>query len=107
MGISRFHSLRDSAAQESRSGHRRRTLQKTQKRNLHQITYPGRIRKKFKIEEGAKLEVVETSEGILFKLKESTRNFTDTYPQFATSQEMKKLLIKLREKDAKQHISSH
>lgn len=64
-------------------------------------TIPARLRKKFKIEEGTKLEVVETSEGILFKLKASKTNFTGTYPQFATSQQVKKLLIKLREKDAR------
>ena len=65
-----------------------------------QTTIPARLRKKFKIEEGTKLEVVETSEGILFKLKASKTDFTGTYPQFATAQQMKKLLITLREKDA-------
>ncbi len=65
-----------------------------------QTTIPARLRKKLKIEEGTKLEVVETNEGILFKLKSSTRDFTGTYPQFASPQEMKKLLTKLREKDA-------
>jgi AbrB family looped-hinge helix DNA binding protein len=64
-----------------------------------QTTIPACLRKKYKIEEGTKLEVVETSEGILFKLQESTKNFADTYPQFAAPQEMKKLLINLREKD--------
>jgi AbrB family looped-hinge helix DNA binding protein len=65
-----------------------------------QTTIPASLRKKFKIEEGTKLEVVETSEGILFKRKASTKNFAETYPQFATPQEMKKLIITLREKDA-------
>jgi AbrB family looped-hinge helix DNA binding protein len=65
-----------------------------------QTTIPARLRKKFKIEEGTKLEVVETSEGILFRLKEPTRDFAGTYPQFATPQETKKRLTKLREKDA-------
>jgi len=49
-----------------------------------QTTIPARLRKKFKIEEGTKLDVVETNEGILFKLKKSTRDFTGTHPQFAT-----------------------
>ena len=66
-----------------------------------QTTIPARLRKKFKIEEGTKLEVVETSEGILFKLKASKTDFTGTYPQFATAQQMQKLLITLREKDAR------
>ena len=65
-----------------------------------QTTIPARLRKKFKIEEGTKLEVIETNEGILFRLKTSTKDLTGSYPQFATPQEMKKLLTKLREKDA-------
>jgi AbrB family looped-hinge helix DNA binding protein len=65
-----------------------------------QTTIPARLRKKLKIEEGTKLEVVETSEGILFKLKESTGGFTSSHTQFATPQDVKKLLTKLREKDA-------
>jgi AbrB family looped-hinge helix DNA binding protein len=64
-----------------------------------QTTIPARLRKKLKIEEGTKLEVVETSEGILFKLKKSTGGFIGDYPQFATPQDVKKLLTKLREKD--------
>jgi AbrB family looped-hinge helix DNA binding protein len=36
-----------------------------------QITIPARLRKKFKIEEGARLKVVETEQGILFKPKKS------------------------------------
>ena len=65
-----------------------------------QTTIPARLRKKFKIEEGTKLEVVETSEGILLRLKKSTTEFAGTCPQFATPQEIKTLLTKLREKDA-------
>jgi len=38
-----------------------------------QTTIPARLRKKFKIEEGTKLAVVETNEGILFKLKRQQR----------------------------------
>ena len=40
-----------------------------------QTTIPVRIRRKFKIEEGTRLEVVETNEGILLKPKKS---FWDT-----------------------------
>jgi AbrB family looped-hinge helix DNA binding protein len=65
-----------------------------------QTTIPARLRKKLKIEVGAKLEVVETSEGVLFKLKKPTTEFKSSYPKFATPQEMKKLLTNLREKDA-------
>lgn len=35
------------------------------------ITIPVRLRKKYKIEEGTRLEVIETEEGILFKPKKS------------------------------------
>lgn len=65
-----------------------------------QNTIPARLRKKFKIEKGTKLEVIETTEGILFKLKAPTKDFTGACPQFATPQDMKKILTKLREKDA-------
>lgn len=65
-----------------------------------QTTIPARLRKKFKIGKGTKLEVIETNEGILFKLKASTKDFVDACPQFATPQDVKKILTKLREKDA-------
>lgn len=65
-----------------------------------QTTIPARLRKKFKIGQGTKLEVFETSEGILFKLKKPTSDSQSSYPQFATHQEMKKALSELREKDA-------
>ena len=64
-----------------------------------QTTIPARLRKKFKIEEGTRLEVVETEEGILFKPKQSIWDLIGTGSQFATPEEMKKLLDKLREED--------
>ena len=64
-----------------------------------QTTIPARLRKKFKIEEGTRLEVVETEEGILFKPKTSIWDLIGTGSQFATPEEMKKLLDKLREED--------
>ncbi len=64
-----------------------------------QTTIPARLRKKFKIEEGTRLEVVETEEGILFKPKKSIWDMVGAYSQFATPEEMKKLLDKLREED--------
>jgi hypothetical protein len=41
-------------------------------------------------------EVVETSEGILFKPKKSIRVMVGAYSEFATPEEMNKLLDKLR-----------
>jgi AbrB family looped-hinge helix DNA binding protein len=65
-----------------------------------QTTIPARMRKKFKIEEGTRLEVIETQEGILFKPKKSTWDLAGSGAQAATPEEMKKLLDKLREEDA-------
>ena len=49
-----------------------------------QTTIPVRLRKKFKIEEGTRLEVIETSEGILFKPKKSIWDMVGAYSEFAT-----------------------
>jgi AbrB family looped-hinge helix DNA binding protein len=62
-----------------------------------QITMPAKLRAKFKIEKGTRLEVVETDEGILFKPKKSTIDLAGAGAKHATPQEMKKLLGKLRE----------
>jgi len=64
-----------------------------------QTTIPARLRKKFKIEQGTRLEVIETKEGILFKPKMSTWDLAGSGSKFATPEEMKKLLDKLREED--------
>jgi AbrB family looped-hinge helix DNA binding protein len=64
-----------------------------------QTTIPVRLRKKFKIEEGTRLEVIETSEGILFKTKKSIWDTVGAYSEFATPEEMNKLLDKLRHQD--------
>ena len=65
-----------------------------------QTTIPARLRKKFKIEEGTHLEVIETHEGILFKPKKSIWDLVGSGSAFATPQEMKKMLDELREQDA-------
>ena len=64
-----------------------------------QTTIPAKLRKKFKIEEGTRLEVVETAEGILFKPKKSFWDLIGSGAPFATVEEMKKELDKLREED--------
>jgi len=63
---------------------------------------PAGLRKKFKIEEDTKMEVIETSEGILFKpkAKRSTWDLMGAYSHVATPEEVKKELDKLREQDA-------
>jgi bifunctional DNA-binding transcriptional regulator/antitoxin component of YhaV-PrlF toxin-antitoxin module len=57
------------------------------------------LQKKFKIEEGTRLEVVETDEGILLKPKKSFWDMAGAYSNVATPEEMKKQLDKLREED--------
>ena len=64
-----------------------------------QTTIPAWLRKKFKIEQGTRLEVVETEEGILFKPKLSMWDLAGSGSKFATPEEMKKLLDKLRAED--------
>ena len=64
-----------------------------------QTTIPARLRAKFRIEEGTRLEVIETEDGILFKPKRSTADLAGSGSKHATPEEMKKLLDKLREED--------
>lgn len=64
-----------------------------------QITIPAKFRVKYGIEEGTRLEVIETEEGILFKPKESTIDLAGSGAKYANPGEMKKLLDKLREED--------
>ena len=61
-----------------------------------QTTIPVRIRKKFKIEEGTRLAVVETDEGIVLKPKNSFWDMIGSGSEFATVEEMNKLLDKLK-----------
>jgi len=64
-----------------------------------QTTIPAKLRMKYKIEEGTRLEVIETEEGILFRPKKSTIDLAGSGVKYATPEEMKKLLDKLREED--------
>ncbi|MEM3459004.1 MAG: AbrB/MazE/SpoVT family DNA-binding domain-containing protein [Candidatus Bathyarchaeia archaeon] len=65
-----------------------------------QTTIPAELRKKHKIQEGTRLEVIETPEGILFKPKKSTTDLAGSGAKHATPEEMKHFLDKLREEDA-------
>lgn len=64
-----------------------------------QTTIPAEIRRKYRIEEGTRLEVIDTKEGILFKPKKTTVDLAGSGARYATPEEMKKLLDKLREED--------
>jgi len=61
-----------------------------------QTTIPVKIRKKLKIEEGTRLEVVETDGGILLKPKKSIWDMIGSGSEFATVTEINELLDKLR-----------
>lgn len=64
-----------------------------------QTTIPAKLRAKYRIEEGTRLEVIETEDGILFRPKKSTIDLAGSGSKHATPQEMRKLLDKLREED--------
>ncbi len=64
-----------------------------------QTTIPVRIRKKLKIEEGTRLEVVVTDEGILLKPKKSFWDMLGAYSDFGTPEEVKKEIDALRHED--------
>ncbi len=64
-----------------------------------QTTIPAEIRKKYRIEEGTRLEVIDTKEGILFKPTKTTIDLAGSGAKYATPEEMKKFLDKLREED--------
>lgn len=64
-----------------------------------QTTIPVQLRRKFRIDEGTRLEVIETSEGILFKPKKSFWDLIGSGAPYATVEEVKSELEKLRKED--------
>ena len=64
-----------------------------------QTTIPVRLRRKYAIREGTRLEVVDAGEGILFKPKPSTVDLAGSGSKHATPHQMKRLLDKMREED--------
>jgi AbrB family looped-hinge helix DNA binding protein len=65
-----------------------------------QTTIPAKLRLKYNIEEGTRLEVVETEDGILFRPKKSTIDLAGSGAKHATPEEMKRILDRLRDIDA-------
>jgi AbrB family looped-hinge helix DNA binding protein len=65
-----------------------------------QTTIPAGLRRKYKIREGTRLEVVDSGTGILFKPKPSTADLAGSGSEYSTTHEMKRLLDKMREEDA-------
>jgi AbrB family looped-hinge helix DNA binding protein len=65
-----------------------------------QTTIPANLRTKYKIRRGARLEVVDTENGILLKPKASLYDAAGSASGEASVKEMKNLLDKLRNEDA-------
>ena len=64
-----------------------------------QTTIPALLREKFGIGEGSRLEVVETADGILFKPVKSTVDLAGSGAGFASPEEMKRVLDRIRDLD--------
>jgi AbrB family looped-hinge helix DNA binding protein len=65
-----------------------------------QTTIPIKLREKYNIEEGTRLQVVDTNDGILLRPKQSTLDLAGSGAKYASPDQMKKLLEKLRDLDA-------
>ncbi|WP_455284060.1 AbrB/MazE/SpoVT family DNA-binding domain-containing protein [[Eubacterium] cellulosolvens] len=65
-----------------------------------QTTIPIRLREKYGIREGTRLEVLDSDSGILLKPVLATIDLAGTGSKYSTPREMKRLLDKLREEDA-------
>jgi len=64
-----------------------------------QTTIPVNLRRKYKIEEGTKLEVVDTEQGILFKPKKSIWDMMGAFADIVSAEELNSQLDKLRNED--------
>jgi AbrB family looped-hinge helix DNA binding protein len=65
-----------------------------------QTTIPIRLRRKYGIREGTRLEVIDSGSGIIMKPKPSTIDLAGSGAKHSTPKEMKRLLDRLREEDA-------
>jgi len=64
-----------------------------------QATIPVKVRRKYNIEEGTRLEVVETEEGILLKPKKSIWDMIGAFSDPVTADKIDKLLYKIRHEE--------
>lgn len=64
-----------------------------------QTTIPVKLRRKYRIEEGTKLQVIDTGDGIKFKRKLTTSDLFGSGAKDATIEEMNKMLDELRAED--------
>ena len=68
-------------------------------KNKGQITIPVKIRKKYKMDEGTRLKVVITEEGILLTPKKSIWDMIGAFSDKASVEEMNQLHNKLRHEE--------
>ncbi len=64
-----------------------------------QTTIPIDMRRKYAIEEGSRLEVIDTGSGILLKPKPTTGDLAGSGARKARVSEMKRLLDRMRAED--------
>ncbi|MDG6990981.1 MAG: AbrB/MazE/SpoVT family DNA-binding domain-containing protein [Nitrososphaerota archaeon] len=64
-----------------------------------QTTVPVKLRRKYGIYEGTRLQVEDTGKGILFKKATSTLELIGSGSKYASVEEMKKLLDEMREEE--------
>ncbi len=64
-----------------------------------QTTIPVALRRKYGIEEGTRLEAVDTGKGILLRPGPSTADLAGSGSKHASVWEMKRLLDRMREED--------
>ncbi|TMI17180.1 AbrB/MazE/SpoVT family DNA-binding domain-containing protein [Candidatus Bathyarchaeota archaeon] len=65
-----------------------------------QTTIPVEMRRKYKIEEGSRLEAIDTGSGILLKPELTTADLAGSGKKHASVSEMKRLLDRMRAEDA-------
>ena len=65
-----------------------------------QITIPAKLRRKFKLEEGTKVEVIEEEDKIVVRRLPSILDLAGSSSGRADVEELKKMLDEMREKDA-------
>ena len=65
-----------------------------------QTTIPIKLRRKYGIREGTRLEVFDSGSSIIMKPKPNTLDLAGSGAKYSTPREMKRLLDRLREEDA-------
>ncbi len=64
-----------------------------------QTTIPVKLRRKYKIEEGTKLTVIDTKNGILLKPKKTIWDMIGAYPDPVKADKIDKLLYQIRHEE--------